>query len=57
MGIHNWKDYYLQEGISNIESNISICKTCHAYLNYNKMPKLALANGLWMVLHQQCYKN
>jgi hypothetical protein len=37
-----------KEGISNIELNISICKTCHAYLNYNKMPKLAFANGLWI---------
>jgi hypothetical protein len=37
-----------KEGISNIESNISICKTCHAYLTFNKMPKLALANGLWI---------
>ncbi len=37
-----------KESISNIELNISICKTCHAYLNYNKMPKLSLANGLWI---------
>jgi hypothetical protein len=37
-----------KEGISNIEYNISICKTFHAYLTFNKMPKLALANGLWI---------
>jgi hypothetical protein len=37
-----------KEGISNIELNISIFKTCHAYLNNNKMPKLALVNGLWI---------
>jgi hypothetical protein len=37
-----------KEGISNIESNNSICKTFHAYLNYDKMPKLALVNGLWI---------
>ncbi len=37
-----------KEGISNIESNISICKTCHAYLTFNKMPRIALATGLWI---------
>jgi hypothetical protein len=37
-----------KKGISNIESNISICKICHTSLNYKKMPKLALANGLWI---------
>jgi hypothetical protein len=37
-----------KEGISNIESNISICKTCHAYLTFNKIPKLAFTNALWI---------
>jgi hypothetical protein len=39
---------HAKKGISNIEYNISICKICHASLNYKKMPKLTLANGLWI---------
>ncbi len=46
-----------KEGISNIESNISICKTCHAYLTFNKMPKLHWLIVYGLVLHQQFYKN
>jgi len=34
------------EGISSIE--ISICNSCHNCLFNNKMPKFALANGLWI---------
>ncbi len=35
-----------KEGILSIE--ISICESCHNYLFNNKMPKLALVNGLWI---------
>jgi hypothetical protein len=36
------------EGLLLAKKGISICKSYHACLNYNKMPKLALANGLWI---------
>jgi hypothetical protein len=35
-----------KEGI--LSTKISICKSCHYCLLNNKMPKLALANGLWI---------
>jgi hypothetical protein len=35
-----------RESISSTE--ISICKSCHNCLLNNKMPKLALINGLWI---------
>ncbi len=34
--------------ISNIELKFSICTTCHTSIEHNKIPKLALANGLWI---------
>jgi hypothetical protein len=37
-----------KRGISNIKLNFSICKTCHTSIEHNKIPKLALANGLWI---------
>jgi hypothetical protein len=35
-----------KEGI--LSTEISICKSCHNCLFNNKMPKLALTNGLWI---------
>jgi hypothetical protein len=35
-------------GISNLECKFSICKTSYIPSKLNKMPKLALANGLWI---------
>jgi hypothetical protein len=35
-----------KKGISNIEPKNFICIHCHIYINNNKMPKFALANGL-----------
>ncbi len=37
---------FAKEGISLI--GMSICKYCHNCLLNNKMPKLALVNGLWI---------
>jgi hypothetical protein len=37
-----------KKGISNIETKKFICTHCHIYINNNKMPKFALANGLWI---------
>jgi hypothetical protein len=37
---------FAKEGISATE--IFICRSCHNCLLNNKMPKLALANGLWI---------
>jgi hypothetical protein len=37
---------FAKEGISS--TKISTCKSCHNCLLNNKMPKLALANGLWI---------
>jgi hypothetical protein len=37
-----------KKGISNIEPIFFICTHCHIYINNNKMPKFALANGLWI---------
>jgi hypothetical protein len=49
MGIHNWKDYSLQKKVSQTLNQIfQFVKFVIAYLNYNKMPKLALVNGLWI---------
>jgi len=36
------------QGISTIEHQFSTCKTCYISFKNNKMPKLALANGLWI---------
>jgi hypothetical protein len=36
------------QGISTIKHQFTTCKTCYISLKNNKMPKLALANGLWI---------
>jgi hypothetical protein len=40
----------LKEEISKIDNQFSICKLCYVCLKNNKMPKLALANGLWIAI-------
>jgi hypothetical protein len=37
-----------KKGISNIKPKKFICSTCYVYIENNKIPKFALANGLWI---------
>jgi len=37
-----------KKGISNIEPKNFISTTCYIFIKINKMPKLTLANGLWI---------
>jgi hypothetical protein len=46
---------FVKEGILSIE--ISICKSYHNCLLNKKMPKLALANGLWIGITPNSYQN
>jgi excinuclease UvrABC nuclease subunit len=48
--VHSQLDGLLlaKKSISNTEPKIFMCTTCYISIKNNKMPKLALANGLWI---------
>jgi hypothetical protein len=49
MCIHNWKDFcYQMKVVQLMNINFQDVKLCYVSLKIYKMPKLALANGLWI---------
>jgi hypothetical protein len=57
--VHSKLDGFLlaKKGISNTKPKNFLCATCYISIKNNKIPKLALANGLWIMIAPKCYEN